>query len=84
MAAWLWIERMGGSQGIVASEFGVSPAAVPLMLNKLRQEGLRKEEEKLLNKVFETTIEEDTVEDTGRETTPKSTEPKAIILKRQR
>ena len=72
---------------MVASEFGVSPAAVTLMLNKLRREGLRKREEKLIQKVNETLVEEDAVnDDTGDRETSKNTntEPKVVILKRHR
>ena len=65
----------------------MSPAAVTLMLNKLRRDGLRNEEEKLIQEIFETLVEEDAVNDnTGEGEISKITnpEPKVVILKRQR
>ena len=54
------------------------------MLSNLRREGLRKREEKLIQKVFETVVEEDSVNDDigDGETSKKSnTEPKVVIPK---
>jgi REP element-mobilizing transposase RayT len=87
LAAYLWVERLGGPQGIVASEFGVSPAAVTLMLTKLRRDGLGNREEELIQEIYETLVEEDAVNggtgegETSKNTTP---EPRVVILKRQR
>jgi hypothetical protein len=83
LVAWLWVERMGRPQVIAAEGLGVRPTAVNGMLAKLKREGLKKEEELLLDTVFEAVTEDRDMESeeyTGFE----KAEPKVIVLKRKR
>jgi putative transposase len=84
LAAWLWVERLGGSQVRAASGFGVSPAALTIMLSKLRCDGLTKEEEALLNNTLKLMTKTDGNNNLCDRTFSENVEPKVIVLKRQR
>ena len=69
----------------MADTLNVNPAAVAMMLRKLRREGVTEEEGKMLDEVFESLVnksEEDEANTTNDN--PDWADPKVIILKRQR
>lgn len=52
------MEKMGCSQVSTADAMNVSPAAVTKMVSKLIREGIKKEEKRLLDKIYRALIEE--------------------------
>lgn len=82
LAAWLWVEKMGHPQVVLADALQVSSAAVTMMLGKLRREGLTNRERTLVDRVFKSLIGKAKGKATGGEIETK--DPKVIILKRQR
>jgi putative transposase len=88
-AAWIWVERLGKSQVVFADELKLSPAAIAMMVGKLRRRGLDKGEKRLLDKILKSFSEKKQgnmlSDDATSETTrTEETGPKVIILKRQR
>ena len=59
LAAWLWVERLGRPQVMVADGLGVRPNTISGMLAQLRREGLEKKEQRLLEKVVKSLTEGD-------------------------
>jgi hypothetical protein len=84
LAAWIWVERMGRSQVMVADAMCVRRTAVSGMLSTLRRDGLSGEEKKLVDRVFERLTGEYKSVESSAETGRDRTEPKIIVLKRNR
>jgi REP element-mobilizing transposase RayT len=84
LVAWLWVERMGRPQVIVADAMAVRRTAVSKMLAKLRREGLRSEEESVIEEVFERLTGEVTPTESSTETADNGIEPRVIVLRRNR
>ena len=59
LVAWLWVERLGRPQVMVAEGLKVKSAAVSIMIRKMRVEKPMKSDEELMQSVFETVIEPD-------------------------
>jgi putative transposase len=84
LAAWLWVEKMGRPQVMIADAMLVRRTAVSKMLSKLRRDGLTKKDKKVVEEVFEKlTGGESKLENTLGTGTDR-TEPKVIVLKRNR
>lgn len=86
LSAWLWVERLGHPQIVLADALNLSPEAVTMMLGRMRREGLKKGEKQHLNRILKTLVEKKGPRKSGgtqsEEQGPK--EPKVIIMKRQR
>ena len=79
LAAWLWVERLGRPQSMVAEEMKVRSNAVSKMLTKLRAEGLTNEEESMLDRVSKKLAKGKAVANRQKENSPQS-----VVLKRKR
>jgi REP element-mobilizing transposase RayT len=84
LAAWLWVERMGRLQVMVADAMCVRRTAVSGMLSKLRRDGLSSEDKALVDTVFKRLAGEDNTDESSAETGSDGPEPKVIVLKRNR
>ena len=86
LASWLWVERLGQAQVVMADALNVSPGAVAMMLSRLRQAGLKKSEKQRLNGILKKLTEEkkDGGMSSSAKAKGKAMAPKVIILKRQR
>jgi REP element-mobilizing transposase RayT len=84
LAAWLWSERMGRAQVMIADALSVRASAVSRMLASLRAGGLKAEEEQLLEAVLKavTTNAGSVVPDEIAQ--PRNMAPKVIVLKKIR
>ena len=74
LVAWLWVERLGRPQVMVAEGLRVKSAAVSMMLRKMRTKFPSKEDEKLMQSVFETLTESADIE-TNTDTDNNKIEP---------
>ena len=86
LVAWCWVERMGRPQVIAAEGMRVRPNTVTKALTKLRREGLKKEEEVLLDRVLGSMVENETGEESsrGEAADGKNAAPKVLVFKRSR
>jgi putative transposase len=84
LSAWLWVERMGRPQIVMADALNLSPEAVTMMLSRLRRKGLTLGEKQRLTRIFNKLTEGQGSDTTVPEKRKLSKEPKVIILKRQR
>jgi len=85
LSAWLWVERMGRPQMMVADGLRVSTSAVGKMLRRLREEGPTKAEEVLLNKALKKLTSTSRGEaNNAKKNQRKTAKPNVIMLKRKR
>lgn len=84
LSAWLWVERMGRPQIVMADELNTSPEAVTIMLSRLRQKGLTLGEKQRLTRILNKLTKEEASDIEVTEKKKLSKEPRVLILKRQR
>lgn len=87
LSAWLWVEKMGRPQVMVADAMGVRRPAISKMLAQLRREGLNSENSKAVDTVFRmlvTDANDDNYPQTQCENTKQVMEPTVFALKRNR
>jgi hypothetical protein len=88
LVSWLWVEKMGRPQVIAAEGLGVRPTTVTKMLTKLRQTGLSKEEEQILDDILGLLMDDKGDGDPGgnanKATEDEDIQPRVFLLKRQR
>ena len=86
LAAWIWIERFGRSQVMLADTLNLSPALVAMMLRRLRREGLTLGEKQRITRIVNilTKARKDSGVSEKKETKRNLLAPKVAILKRQR
>jgi len=86
LVAWCWVEKMGRPQVIAAQGMRVRPNTVSKALTKLRREGLKKEEEALLDGVLGSIVENETDEKDSRSEVAdtQNAEPRVFVFKRHR
>ena len=85
LSAWIWVERLGRSQAVLADTLNLSPASVAMMLRRLRREGLTLGEKQRITRIVNALTrarKNDGISE--KETKRNLLAPKVAILKRQR
>jgi len=83
LSAWIWVERLEQLQVTIADAMSVRRTAVSGMLSKLRRDGLSREDEQLVETIFNgLTLTESANEPLMKPV--ESIEPKVFVLKRDR